>query len=137
MVAEFDVFRDADLFGAQAGIDPDSFQVVDVDVIFQRIADRLASLHECVGNELGEQCFILDVVCAGRKWVQANNGRHHRRRRVEGGFVDIEQGFNIQMTAEHDAESTVGFTTGAGCHAVDDFFLQHEMHIENTVAVVE
>ncbi len=137
MVTEIDEFRDADLLWSQTGVNVDSRKVRDIDMIFKRIADSLTTLHERVGDELGQQRFVLDVKCAGRKRVQPYNGRHYFGRRIERRLVDVEQGFNIQMASEHDAESAIGLAAGAGCHAVDNFLLQHEMHIENSVAIVK
>ena len=41
------------------------------------------------------------------------------------------------MAAEHDAEPPVSFAAGAGRHAVDDFLLQHEVHVMDAVAAVD
>ena len=137
MVTEFNKFRDADLLWSQTGVNVDSRKVRDIDMIFKRITDSFTAFHERVGDELGQQRFVLDVECSGRKRVQPDNGGHYFGWRIECRLVDVEQGFNIQMATEHDAEPAIGLAAGAGCHAVDNFLLQHEMHIENTVAIVE
>ena len=41
------------------------------------------------------------------------------------------------MITEHNTQPTIGFAAGAGRHACDDFLLQHEMHIANTIADIE
>ena len=41
------------------------------------------------------------------------------------------------MAAEHDRQPAVGLGSRNGCDAVNDFLLQHEVHVDNRVPMVE
>jgi len=51
--------------------------------------------------------------------------------------IDIEQSIDLKATPEHDAESAIGLAAGWCGHAIDNFFLQHEMHVDDLLPIVE
>jgi hypothetical protein len=59
------------------------------------------------------------------------------RRRVKRLRPDVKQLFRFQETPQHDGQASIGFAPGGGGYPIDDFLLQHEMHVTNVFAKIQ
>ena len=71
------------LFRPKACVNTNGFEVDAIHTLLERIAEGLATLHECGGHQRRQSGLILDI--EGPRWqrVQADDGRRDFGRWVE------------------------------------------------------
>ena len=100
-------------------------------------AQHFAALGEGEAHGLvkGGEVVYLPGGCGAR--YEADDGAIDFRRRVEGVRRDVKQRGGLAPQLCHQAEAAVGFAAGRGGDAVNDFFLQHIVHIVDVLALGE
>ena len=70
-------------------------------------------------------------------WHQLHDGRVDFWRRLECRGRYSEKRLSLAVSLDHDAEAAIILVTGRRAYPVDDFFLQHEVHVADQVPEIE
>src|SRR5262245_55144812 len=131
------VLRGSELFGPRARVDAELLEYAGRHGALERIAQGLAPLGEGRAHHPIEARRGAEVESRCRERRDAHDRRSNLGRRREGACADIQQALDPHPGREHDGEPSVNLRAGRRHHAVDDFLLQHEMHVADRGALLE
>ncbi len=137
MVGQADEGGQIQLLGAQAAVDPCRFDGIGGQQLLERVAQGLAALVEGLTHNAFEQAMVFGGVRQGFMRHQTDDGRVDLGWWVEGPGADVEQVFHAAVVLHHDRQPPPIAAARAGGHALDHFFLQHEVHVANQRCVVQ
>ena len=79
---------------------------------------------------------MLEIVCLADAVFHRNHAHHCRinfRRRVKRFGRHVNQQLHIEKILQHHAQAAIVVAFRRGNHALDHFFLQHKVHIDDIV----
>src|SRR5574343_42074 len=136
VVGDTDVIFDRDILGSPRRIDTQCRKASIVERALQGVAQHLPALRKSLLDYLSQLVQRLGIQLADGLGNQADHGGIDLRGRIEAFRRHIDQPLQPEAVLQHDRQTAEIGVTRLGHHALDDFLLQHEVHVVDRLGVV-